>query len=233
MVLYGREDGNTDGTQTVELHKPSAQNILPLRNSLGKARFDSSYAALSMPSRLVKAKELASPKKKQRQDASDIEDGWHDALATAIAVMEDEDELPEAGLAYNVGSLYASASISSEKETNGNGDMGDMDVDLDDGRELSPPLPDDNLRIPGELVLAVDIKKRQNRSVYWPAKILEYVVPGRPTGKSKTRVWEGLYRLKYIDETEQTVPRHIFFTSDQDEFGTCKVGNGVLPLKCS
>ena len=73
---------------------------------------------------------------------------------------------------------------------------------------------DETLQIPGELILAKGTGSDKN---YWPARILEYVLPRNKKEK------EGKYKIEYLDRTTSIVNRNTFYTSEADEFGTCKV----------
>ncbi|KAF8635495.1 hypothetical protein AX17_003885 [Amanita inopinata Kibby_2008] len=78
-----------------------------------------------------------------------------------------------------------------------------------------PPPADDALQIPGEIVLA---KASEWDKFYWPARILAYMPP-----ESK-RERQGKYKLEYLDGANGLLKRNAFFTSDDDEFAICKLG---------
>ncbi|TFY77251.1 hypothetical protein EWM64_g6763 [Hericium alpestre] len=77
-----------------------------------------------------------------------------------------------------------------------------------------PPPPDPFLTIPGELILAVE---RKRKTEYWPARIEEYVPPTKPSAKQK-------YRVRFLDDKTVDLERECFFTSTERGFATCKVG---------
>ena len=74
---------------------------------------------------------------------------------------------------------------------------------------------DEDLNLPGELVLgrtaqAVDVD-------YWPGKLLADMPPTKPRTLGK-------YSVLWLDGTQGLIPRLWFYTTDQDEFATCKAG---------
>lgn len=77
------------------------------------------------------------------------------------------------------------------------------------------PLTDDMLQIPGELIFAMGKGTDRN---HWPARVLEYIPPRNPREK------EGRYRIEYLDRTTKILKRSSFFTSEEDGFATCKLG---------
>lgn len=70
-----------------------------------------------------------------------------------------------------------------------------------------------SLEIPGELVLARTKKGR--KPLHWPARILAFVE-------------SGLYKVEFLDAEVHDLPRSMFYTMDQDEFGTCEVSCEVM-----
>ncbi|PFH51715.1 hypothetical protein AMATHDRAFT_141912 [Amanita thiersii Skay4041] len=78
------------------------------------------------------------------------------------------------------------------------------------------PVPaDEALQLPGEIILS---RGSDWDKSYWPARILAYLPP-----KSK-REKEGKYQIEYLDRTTGLVKRSAFFSSDEDGFATCKLG---------
>lgn len=55
-------------------------------------------------------------------------------------------------------------------------------------------------------------------STYWPARILE--IKRSSTGKGKQK---RMFRVMFLDRKEKYIPRDQFYTTSQDEFGTCIV----------
>jgi hypothetical protein len=82
-------------------------------------------------------------------------------------------------------------------------------------RAWSPPPPDPMLQIPGELVLAQALRTRSNK--YWPAQLISYVPPTKPGGKER-------YRAKFLDEQEYNLTRDKFWTSEEEGFVKCDLG---------
>ncbi|KAG6829583.1 hypothetical protein H0H87_010824 [Tephrocybe sp. NHM501043] len=92
-------------------------------------------------------------------------------------------------------------------------------VENDTGEELAsrpPPLPEDSpdpsIDIPGELILAIE---RAGDTLYWPAKVLEYV----PSTKGR-----GKYQVVFLDGKQRAIPRRWFYIAEDDGFATCKLG---------
>lgn len=72
-----------------------------------------------------------------------------------------------------------------------------------------------------EMVVADDTlvfarEKNTRLTVYWPARILQYIPPKRASG-------EGEYKVEYMDKIEAKIPRSLFYTEDEEEFYTCEV----------
>ncbi|KAI0273518.1 hypothetical protein BC834DRAFT_854207 [Gloeopeniophorella convolvens] len=88
----------------------------------------------------------------------------------------------------------------------------------DDSRDASerwsPPPCDPLLEVPGELVFSLERKGRQE---YWAARVEEYLPPKKPSVPAK-------YRVRFKDDTCRNVSRDMFFTSDEPEFYTCRLG---------
>ncbi|KAI0288218.1 hypothetical protein BC826DRAFT_1039916 [Russula brevipes] len=78
----------------------------------------------------------------------------------------------------------------------------------------SPPPSDPLLEIPGELVYSLE---RKGRSEYWAARVEQYLPP-------KARSKSPMYRVRFKDDTCRAVSRDMFYTSDEREFYTCKLG---------
>ncbi|KAG6836876.1 hypothetical protein H0H93_001936 [Arthromyces matolae] len=78
----------------------------------------------------------------------------------------------------------------------------------------SPRPPDISITIPGELVLALE---RATDTVYWPAKVLEYLPADKPTKQDK-------YYVEFLDGKLQHIPRRSFYIAEEEKFATCKLG---------
>lgn len=160
-----------------------------------------------------------SPRKKQKTSGEGIAKGWPEAVAEMMREKEedDDDDLPNPAFAFNSGSLLAAQS---PRRMKGKGkqrlrsdseDEDDASAMIVEDERWSPPPPDYDLDIPGELVLA------KEKGTFWPAKVLEYIPPVKRTQK------QGKYRIRWLDMKERHLYRSQFYTSAQDEFGTCKV----------
>lgn len=84
-------------------------------------------------------------------------------------------------------------------------------------RPWSPCPPDPTLQIPGELILA--LAPRTGGS-YWPAQIIQHV----PDHKEK-------YRVKFLDEEEYVITRDKFWTSEEEGFVRCALGEWESAVK--
>ncbi|KAF8447381.1 hypothetical protein L210DRAFT_3641335 [Boletus edulis BED1] len=84
-------------------------------------------------------------------------------------------------------------------------------------RGYSPCPPDLTLQIPGELIFALAPK---TGGFYWPAQILQHV----PDRTEK-------YRVKFLDDEEHVIIRDKFFTSEEDGFILCPLGEWESAIK--
>ena len=142
---------------------------------------------------------------------------------------EESDSLPEVGTLEFTSVLTAPSPTKSTKgasatdnrkgqgkkrERNG---YGEDDMGLDElkpvAKRWSPAPADDTLQIPGELILAIG---KGGETEFWPARILLYLPP-KPPRK------HGKYRVEFLDTSKKDIPRHWFYSSNEEEFGTCKV----------
>jgi hypothetical protein len=171
---------------------------------------------------------MSSPKKKLK---TDIESRWQ---AAVDAMNEDKNENADAdeevfntptkpvesprGKTKSKAKGKAGMKGRKGKAHSSEGEDTDMLTDLSsDGHALKalfiPPPIDESINIGEEKVFA---KEKKSASMYWPAYVKYY--------KESTKAGEvALYGVRYLDETEKEIPRGWFFTSDQDEFATCKV----------
>lgn len=91
------------------------------------------------------------------------------------------------------------------------------DMSGNTSRSWSPCPPDPTLQIPGELVLA--LAPRAGGS-YWPAQILEHA-PGR----------QEKYKVKFLDDKEHVITRDRFWTSEEEGFVWCTLGEWESAVK--
>ncbi|KAJ3999164.1 hypothetical protein F5050DRAFT_1805302 [Lentinula boryana] len=218
---------------TICIQNPSADNILSLTDSLGRPRFGSTSA------RRKPMSVFGSPKKKQKHALSAANPNWQAAVCEILRDKEDEDDgLPPIEFALSAASRFASASASqgansSKRHTRTTGKPKWKERDSDDNETVDqnasegnvsdwdPPEADEMLDIPGELVLA---RNRADRKIaHWPAKLLAYIPPLKPKGRSRQK--EPKYRVLWLDDTKQEVPRSWFYACHEPEFGTCEMGN--------
>jgi hypothetical protein len=161
----------------------------------------------------------ASPKKKQK---TDIETRWRSAVDDMNEDKNENDDEDVAVFKTTPSKLESVKGKSKPKAKAGKGKKGknkarseDEDTDMlsDDDVFWVPPPADESLNIGEEKVFA---REKKNPSLYWPALILYYKQP-----KNSKEV--PLYGVRFLDEVRAEIPRSWFFTSDQDEFATCKV----------
>ncbi|KAH9451354.1 hypothetical protein MJO28_009119 [Puccinia striiformis f. sp. tritici] len=104
-------------------------------------------------------------------------------------------------------------------------DLDDADSDLDDFDG-----PDQELEIPGETILCRSSAKSQD---YWPARVISYTGlkldkrsnrGGKLSKKSTRQKSEKTYQIQFCDGSLLVTPRSSFWTTDQEEFYTVKVG---------
>ncbi|KAI0306673.1 hypothetical protein B0F90DRAFT_1932770 [Multifurca ochricompacta] len=80
--------------------------------------------------------------------------------------------------------------------------------------QWSPPPCDPLLEIPGELVFSLE---KKGKTEYWAARVEQYLPPRSPSVLPK-------YRVRFKDDSFRTVSRDMFYTSDEPEFYTCRLG---------
>ncbi|KDQ61241.1 hypothetical protein JAAARDRAFT_67601 [Jaapia argillacea MUCL 33604] len=242
ISLFGQP--SPSASRIVDLTPPSQLNVLSMQNPRKSIRFNASTFRLSQPldpSQGSPKKDLeASPKKKQK---TDIEARWTQAFDDMLkADAEANDGLPEF-ISHGVAAFSSESELSDldsddddsskskskrtphrvktqtrpRAKSTGRKHKPQDEMEGEAGENWSPPLPDPSLQIPGELLLA---KGKKTATEYWPAKILRYVPPKGPNDRNK----EGLYELVYLSLEIKKVPRSFFYTSDEPEFGTCKMG---------
>jgi hypothetical protein len=160
-----------------------------------------------------------SPKKKQK---TDIESRWRMAVD---AMNEDKNENDDADDDIFNTSPSKSERVKRKMKAQSKGKAGsgkagknkgrsdDEDTDMFADDLWVPPPVDESLNIGEEKVFA---REKKNPNTYWPALIQYYKEP-----KNSKEV--PLYGVRFLDEVKMEIPRGWFFTSDQDEFATCKV----------
>ncbi|KAG2052815.1 hypothetical protein BDR06DRAFT_957186 [Suillus hirtellus] len=191
---------------------PSEFNVRPIHDLSGEKRF--SRATFQVSSLTTTGSSNSSPRKKTKTDMCER---WE----AAVKAMEDADGLKRDGMPEMI-SAYTGGTFSSEED-----DIDDLrstkkakvlpsaEFETLMDRAWSPPPPDPMLQIPGELVLAQALRTRSNK--YWPAQLIAYVPPTKPGGKER-------YRAKFLDEQEYNLTRDKFWTSEEEGFVMCDLG---------
>lgn len=205
---------------TLVIQEPSESNVLSLNNAHMQLRFNiDTFHNSPCP---------VTPTPSSRKYAvNNIKSRW----TLALDEMTQEDELMNDGLPSSISAIIsqvknASNSQRSDKnkviavESRSFVNIGRRRSDAtvsrakEQEREVwSPPPPDPQIEIPGELVLAKEKKKKLD---YWPAQVLGYISPEIPEQAAK-------YHIKFLDNVELAVTRDMFYIFEQDEFATCKV----------
>ncbi|THH01653.1 hypothetical protein EW026_g1088 [Hermanssonia centrifuga] len=153
-----------------------------------------------------------SPRKRQKTEQSDLDARWCEARDLLLeAYEEDNDGLPLLVSHYKskdrpagvrpraVGVVIQGGSVSEPEETQA---------------PWEPPGPNELYDLPGELVLA---KEKPRSSEYWPAKLIEYIPPQKPTQKPK-------YKALFFDGIIKDIPKDMFYSIYDTEFKSCKMG---------
>ena len=213
---------------------PSSSNVLSINDDSGAKRFSCSTFHLTS---LSTNDDVSPPTKKPRIDeAESIEAKWESAVQSMeMASTLEKDGLPAllSSFATTGGSFYDSLDdtdtdtsdlrrilhttpgqkksrpTDSTKKLKPRPSRTNVRDDVNE-RDWSPCPPDLTLQIPGELVLAL---APRTGGAYWPAKILEHV----PARKEK-------YKVKFLDDEEHVITRDRFWTSEEDGFVQCTLG---------
>lgn len=191
---------------------PSEYNIQPIHDLSGEKRF--SRATFQVSSLPTSGSSKPSPRKKTKKDMCER---WE----AAVKAMENADGLKRDGMPEMISAYTGGASSSEDDDTEDlrptkkakASPRAEFEAPID--RPWSPPPPDPMLQIPGELILAQALRTRSNK--YWPAQLIAYIPPTKPGGKER-------YRAKFLDEREYNLTRDKFWTSDEEGFVTCDLG---------
>ncbi|KAH0826963.1 hypothetical protein J3R83DRAFT_4622 [Lanmaoa asiatica] len=211
---------------------PSSSNIQTINDDSGVKRF--TRATFRLGTSLSADDHLSPPAKKPRLDEkTSIEDKWESAVQSMEkASTLERDGLPALLSSYTTtgGSFYDSSDDSDPDMPNFptvfaqayrlscekvKANRSDMRASIP--RSLSPCPPDPTLQIPGELVLAMAPKTGGS---YWPAQILEHA----PDRKEK-------YKVKFLDDEEHVITRDRFWTSEEEGFVLCTLGEWESAVK--
>ncbi|RXW22805.1 hypothetical protein EST38_g3051 [Candolleomyces aberdarensis] len=213
-----------NSSRTIAIEEPSSDNTRPRLKNFS-LRFDSYEAAFQGTVHRGPSVASGSPRKKQKLE-DENKAAWDAALREMQEAFLDSDDLPhpmEALTAMSaLGRTGSSSTVAPNGSTNGKGrgkrkrrQSEEQTDPSDEEREHEPPLENEDLDIPGELVLARSAKTSLNE--YWPAKLLDYVPP-------KKKEKEGKYKIVFLDTTQEAIPRKFFYIQSEDGFLTCKLG---------
>lgn len=230
VVLLGDPPGRADaGPRQLTIPNPSPSNVRSMLQN-GRIRFDDTdYRTARRPST------QSSPRKKRK---TDIDAAWREARDLMLREEQAQNGggpsvLPSDAPPSSKGgkrklNAFPSLDIPPGKgKGKGKGKArrkdSESDVSLSDLDEGDAPeswkhtwrAPSANplLEIPGELVLA---REGRARTQYWPAKLLEYLKP-------KSEKQRPRYRALFFDGTVLQIEPDWFWTTTDEEFGTCKV----------
>jgi hypothetical protein len=192
----------------VKLKTPSVSNLQPMTDARGRIRFGEYTMAIQRLQALSR-----SPRKKPRMEETDFGadavDRWKEGVQKMLREYEDEGESD----ADPFPALNNNNNNTKPPTTKAARHAAPTPAAPRAASPFVPAPPDPTLDIPGELVLA---REKNGSTVYWPAKLEEYVCPQGPRQKPK-------YRVEFLDRSTMAIPRNWFYTSEEPEFATCKV----------
>ncbi|KZT52747.1 hypothetical protein CALCODRAFT_79187 [Calocera cornea HHB12733] len=205
-------------SRRITLTTPSEANIRPFKDPFTSLpRFNIETAGLSTSAADARRR------KRQSKSAEDLERRWNSMLMMA-QTTQDADDLPEVEDAFlapvvsyrifDPPDTPESSKSNTRKTSKRRVEIEAEDVPVQEEKWVDPG-PDRSLEIPGELVLAID-----RSTAYWPAMVHAYEPGTAAKGTGKY----GKYRVEYLDRTFRSLKRGEFFTQDDDEFVTCKLG---------
>ncbi|KAH9852727.1 hypothetical protein C2E23DRAFT_756315 [Lenzites betulinus] len=230
VSLLGNPPGHKEvGQRQLTIPDPSASNVRTMLHN-GRIRFsDADYR----PSRRQSL--LSSPRKKRKLD---VDAAWRDARDLMIRENGgDPSGMQASGQSSNA--VKRKPNPFPSLDTNfakgkGKGKARRKDGDSDDSLSLSDeddgpaelwkperlwraPSANPLLELPGELVLA---REGRARTQYWPAKLLDYIKP--KSSRQRPR-----YRALFFDGTIVAIEPDWFWTTNDEEFATCKLGEST------
>jgi len=216
------------GQRSVTIHEPSEANIISKLDELGRWRYQSPSFALS-PLRQSPSKKLGDEcEGVERSPREELQSRWKNAvieMKQAEEAEQDSDYLPDVGeiSSWATSGLSLSQDSNKHEKMNGRGKRNGKrkrDELSDEDVAWEPPPPDDNLQIPGEVVLGRENPGRGSSAIHnvdhWPAKILGYKAPVHRKQQPK-------YLVKWLDGSEGEIMRSCFYTVDEEGFALCKV----------
>ncbi|KAF8121999.1 hypothetical protein EV363DRAFT_1183770 [Boletus edulis] len=206
-----------DSQRLCTIFAPSSSNIQSINDDSGAKRF--SRATFRLAS--VSPNDDAGPptKKPRLDDIESMEARWESAVQSMDkASTLEKDGLPALLSSYATtgGTFYDSLDDPTLKSQRSRANLKD-DINGTPLRGYSPCPPDLTLQIPGELIFALAPK---TGGFYWPAQILQHV----PDRTEK-------YRVKFLDDEEHVIIRDKFFTSEEDGFILCPLGEWESAIK--
>ncbi|KAF8499921.1 hypothetical protein JB92DRAFT_2980785 [Gautieria morchelliformis] len=202
--LFG-DDGHGN-ERVVNISSPSSSTVLSFRDE-GCVRFSSS--TFSLPHSHIESPDEANM---TRGVSSKLVRRWTNARDQALEADVD-DELPEGPSLITL--LGAAGKGKKRREGDDNIDLPQTPTPTRLKKRSAAPL-DEEIKVgevDGELVLASDHKGRPD---HWPARVVA-VHQDKRSGK-----W--LYEVCYIDGKRKKMERKRLFTSDEDGFATCQLG---------
>ncbi|KIK97488.1 hypothetical protein PAXRUDRAFT_220227 [Paxillus rubicundulus Ve08.2h10] len=260
VSLFGDFPSSSSSSSTrglCTILSPSLANIQSIYNDMGSKRF--TCATFRITSSTL-ADSLTSPhaRKKQRLDPSastSLEDRWE----SAVQSMEKASTLERDGLPALISSYASAGGSFYDSLDDSDPDMSDLrpslckptkptgvatstlkpadsakslksqrskanpksnlkgDASTSTLRDWSPCPPDPTLQIPGELVLA---QAPRAGGAYWPAQLIAHVRDRRER-----------YRFKFLDDEEYVIGRDKFWTSEEEGFVCCPLGQWESAVK--
>ncbi|RPD66532.1 hypothetical protein L227DRAFT_570406 [Lentinus tigrinus ALCF2SS1-6] len=216
VLLLGEPPG-PEGQRRLSVSNPSASNVRSMMLD-GRLRFDDTNYRPSRGDTI-----RSSPRKKRKLD---IETAWQEARDVMVKMDEESDhDLLATSTRYGT-TRFGSQKNGETSQAKGKAKAVESDLDDDLNLDLGPSRPQRRwrapsanplLEIPGELVLA---KEGKTRTQYWPAKLLEYIRPLKQSQKPK-------YKVIFFDGTVSQIEADWFWTTSDDEFATCKLGEST------
>ncbi|KAJ7264951.1 hypothetical protein B0H12DRAFT_1101557 [Mycena haematopus] len=196
----------TSSKAVVAVETPHAENLKPIVDTSDEIRF-------TKPEYVVSSKHTPSPAKRRKLDKADLkadlEAKWIAAVSQAVHDYQ-HDVMPSLEFLRSVRAIPSHALPARTVSEDALSELSDAPR----SERWSPPPPDTSLEIPGEKILA---RESKSSKFYWPAKILDYIQPSRPSESA-------LYEIQWVDNKTAKIPRDFFYSLEEDGFGTCRLG---------
>lgn len=206
VSLYG--EISPAAPKSIRLEAPSLSHILPFKLPGQDIPRFSTFTFRCLESGIQQQPLSKRPK-------TVLDETWHSAVDLAHEVDASlNDGLPSNLSSYRVDTVR----IHKEKVVTVTSDDSESKPSTNSSKtsseRCSPSPCDPLLEIPGELVFSLD---RRGRTDYWAARVEQYLPPKTPSLPPK-------YRIRFKDDTFRVVSRDMFYTSDEPEFYTCRLG---------